>query len=849
MILKYRISVLVSALLSILFFAISVEAEPSDRQPLYFKVDEESLSPYINASVNSHIYVKNGDKYSSTKKSITAEEIENLRSIAIESDKKSEPNLEDFGITKESVAAHLDSMALEAIRSERNDRKATGNFSSLPHSVQKLLSYEAISKAALRNLKGAVSPASCLCITISGSPEIVLFSRAEHNNGLPFVVMMNGKTWTTYDRRLPAALAKIIQPEQGRILTWERQGMMLIEIYRKDQEHIGFWPEKFYGSYASELREPLREQRKLEEYRALPGWDKFTDDVTIENAELNWHDRDVEDMTFCKSHSVLDGLSVEFGKSQSARPLQKFEYADWYAVSEELKRAISLTAKARWLRSWKAEKPGRTITLILCDDEYFSVEKRNAIWNDMGFSGTPGCVLNLNENGDCIRQVYLSCTESNALVTDMGPRQERMMGSLRLRTAPSERICAVVDDKGATIRVSEVPVKYALESGHASLSAADYAPDESGITDYSSLEDMLYYHKKFGGLEEISRGILAPTEVRFGLIDRSGKCVLKPEWKSIGTFSDGLALVQDFTGKFGYADLSGKLVVPPRYTEAGNFYEGLAAVYDGDKGGYIDTVGNTVIPLRYDTVLRFSEGLAPARVGPYFGFLDKSGKWAVSPQYARARHFRDGLAHVQIDGEESFVNCDGKPIGGKYFDHVGNFVDNRAEFYDKKVERYGYIDKSGAEVIPAQFTRASIFHCGLAAVQDKDKRWTIDASGNRASMPEEKFWQDWDRNGKFSSLRRANRLGELKKGPTEFKSGNKSGFIDSKGNELVPAKYSRVFPFSNGLAVVQVGLKYGYVNDKGEEVIAPQFDAAHNFSPEGYAVVSMRVRPFKIELP
>ena len=54
--------------------------------------------------------------------------------------------------------------------------------------------------------------------------------------------------------------------------------------------------------------------------------------------------------------------------------------------------------------------------------------------------------------------------------------------------------------------------------------------------------------------------------------------------------------------------------------------------------------------------------------------------------------------------------------------------------------------------------------------------------------------------------------------------GNKHGFVNINGEEVVPCKYDYAEPFSEGLAKVKLNGKYGYVNTKGVEVIPCKYD-------------------------
>lgn len=56
-----------------------------------------------------------------------------------------------------------------------------------------------------------------------------------------------------------------------------------------------------------------------------------------------------------------------------------------------------------------------------------------------------------------------------------------------------------------------------------------------------------------------------------------------------------------------------------------------------------------------------------------------------------------------------------------------------------------------------------------------------------------------------------------------------SGLIDGKPANIEP-RYSYAYPFQEGLAVVMLDRKMGYINTKGEFVIPNRFERAYNFS-------------------
>jgi len=107
---------------------------------------------------------------------------------------------------------------------------------------------------------------------------------------------------------------------------------------------------------------------------------------------------------------------------------------------------------------------------------------------------------------------------------------------------------------------------------------------------------------------------------------------------------------------------------------------------------------------------------------------------------------------------------------------------------------YGFLDRSGNEIIPPIYEEAQAFSEGLAAV----------------------------------------RVGGL------------WGYIDTGGRMVIPAVYGKARPFSEGLAAVQTDTGYysshwGYINKQGEICIEPRFWDGGKFSG-GYARVTLDFR-------
>lgn len=182
----------------------------------------------------------------------------------------------------------------------------------------------------------------------------------------------------------------------------------------------------------------------------------------------------------------------------------------------------------------------------------------------------------------------------------------------------------------------------------------------------------------------------------YNYVDKKGETVDYGPFVQAQEFFEGLALISRGVGKPFFITKSGngKKAFDTEFDEAGSFSEGLAVIRNASGKGYIDTSGKIVISPQFEVAEGFQEGLACVGVGKYpttkFGFIDKTGKFVINPQfsacgnYASLGGFSDGLAIVKVieNGSEKLV----------------------------------YINKTGEIVIRPQTSTACEFMNGLAPV-------------------------------------------------------------------------------------------------------------------------------------
>ncbi len=194
-------------------------------------------------------------------------------------------------------------------------------------------------------------------------------------------------------------------------------------------------------------------------------------------------------------------------------------------------------------------------------------------------------------------------------------------------------------------------------------------------------------------------------------------------------------------------------IVTAAFAVAAEKPEARFSIKVNDKFGAMDATGKVVIEPQYDSELEFSDGLARVYVGGKVGFIDTAGKIVISPKAMLTKGSGDFAQEFSLAAA----------ITGEFSEGLATYM------MDSK---YGYVDRSGAVAIPAQFHEAGDFHDGLALIRT----------------------------------------------PT-----GDYGLIDRTGKFVIEPKFGRPFWFTDGLAAVLVaGKGYGYIDRSGRFVIEPQ---------------------------
>ena len=308
---------------------------------------------------------------------------------------------------------------------------------------------------------------------------------------------------------------------------------------------------------------------------------------------------------------------------------------------------------------------------------------------------------------------------------------------------------------------------------------------------------------------------LVRREKRFGIINRKGEEVIKPEWEVI----------------FWQADFS------------------YAQVVRDQKVGIIDRDGRFVVEQEWDQISLFDEdGYATVREKSLWGLVNREGHLLVEPKWTTdaetgygPKFGPQGIAPAIMDDEWKLVNRAGETVSELDFDFevawVGHFARNGlALIYDKpgigsadeEISRGGWINTKGEMVIPRVWINAMHFDDEGMAPAEKDGLWGwIDETGEFVIQPE------WDSAEQFHS----NGLAWVKKD-------NLWGLINRAGEVVVPPTWheSRIFEDDGTARVVAPRgtgriSGWGLISTTGEVLVEPKWDALHPYDDKGFARV------------
>ncbi|WNZ24541.1 WG repeat-containing protein [Leptolyngbya sp. NK1-12] len=297
-----------------------------------------------------------------------------------------------------------------------------------------------------------------------------------------------------------------------------------------------------------------------------------------------------------------------------------------------------------------------------------------------------------------------------------------------------------------------------------------------------------------------------------GFIDQTGTVVIEPEFDQVEPFFEDRAAFKA-NGKWGFIDPRGTIVITPQFESVGNFFDQRAVVISGYKQGLIDPNGNVVVEPQYELLIPLHEQRWAFKQHGQWGIIDPDGTMIANPRFLDIESFSDGLAAVVISSSDqqkiAFTNRSGKI--------VFELPEELQISPDDGIE--------GAEHF--NHGRLLVFIRSLgSSIED-----ILD--GRRYSR-----FGYLDLRGQLVIPLRYSSASPFSECLAAVKLKQGYGFINLSGEVVIQPQFHDAGSFHEGLAHISINLRHGYVNTNGKIIVEPQYDDAHNFS-EGLASVKV----------
>lgn len=375
------------------------------------------------------------------------------------------------------------------------------------------------------------------------------------------------------------------------------------------------------------------------------------------------------------------------------------------------------------------------------------------------------------------------------------------------------------------------------------------------------------------------------------IFNDDGKQILGFELDSISSFKNGFAIIYDNHLR-GLINLDGKIILPPahkdfqisgeevRSTAFNNWYmitgdnkvvkkinydqivpfsEGVIRVVANDKTWLTDTDEVPLTPKHYSHLVLLDNG--------FLSFLNGSAWGVMTPDYKPLLAARFDSVFASEDMIYVRENIHGKKVWSMY-DELG--VRKSRYYYNeirqpsgylypvKRNEHWGFINRSGEEVIHCVYDEVSGLVEGLSAVKFHKEYGVIDKKGDWVVLPQKARIKVINGNYYITYTGKLTTLKSFEEGtvyftenPVEIKDNyliehlEDGGIwkIDFEGRMVKPAysneKYEELRPPSEGFYEVKIDGKYGFVDAQNRLRIANRYDDVGPFSESMAAIKLM----------
>ena len=273
-----------------------------------------------------------------------------------------------------------------------------------------------------------------------------------------------------------------------------------------------------------------------------------------------------------------------------------------------------------------------------------------------------------------------------------------------------------------------------------------------------------------------------------------------------------------------------------RFFKAKDFKNGYSIVSKKVNGktktGVINLKGKKIIPIEYDGVFatlqneyfQIMKKVFVKKKAIYeerYGYADITGKEIIAPIYKLIQPITDNRVTVKNgDNKWGVIDLSGKEIAPFKYDRIGSWRNDLAVINLKN--KYGFINKKGEIIIDLKYSFATGFEQGVALCKMKNKYGLINTKDSVISdfiydeyktivdVYDDGFNDEWEKNERFS----------MKEGYIILKKNNKWGYVNTKGETVIPFEFDIIGipPIGSHNVAITKDNKNGQYNIKEKKI-------------------------------
>ena len=346
----------------------------------------------------------------------------------------------------------------------------------------------------------------------------------------------------------------------------------------------------------------------------------------------------------------------------------------------------------------------------------------------------------------------------------------------------------------------------------------------------------------------------------YGVVNESGTVYIPVEYDRIeftneyGAYEDNVYKCEK-KGKWGLVSSTNGTLLPCEYSSLSNKGNGIWRTFKSGKYGYVQlnrtSSITTLIPCIYESLGDYSsDSYIHATLKGKKGMIDSKNNTIIPFEYSiisELCHTSNGnsIVWVEKDGKHGIYSYNGKELQPcdieKAYIQTDNNYKEELSYTDCPLTTYIYIVRNGMTGVISGSTFESLVPCmyeylspikANKAFYKANGKWGIIDTSNKAIQLA--IYDNIEIDG--SNLSEQNMPSKAFQSNMYVRNNGKIGMLKANGEDFIPVKYDSLGVYSDDMLVAKVGDKYGFLNEEGKEVVPFIYPQVHDYS-EGLAAV------------